>query len=170
MTGLYVVKAIGLPRVKIGSTSRPVHDRISQLQTGCPVPLRLVAWTPIASDLDVHSLLRKLGVTTTLGEWYDDSEGAEWLRVLRAVSRLRKKGPSGDRSSGVRYVFKYGDWDYRPGLKWFSRFRNDLSKFVPKADDDDRRFGFDRESLVSDPLLALDFGTTPEGFAGRSVP
>lgn len=66
---VYFIEAVGLGRVKIGKAVDP-DNRICQLQTGSPVPLRLLGKTPGG-----HPLERKLheefhGARIDGGEWF----------------------------------------------------------------------------------------------------
>ena len=70
--------------VKIGQTSGDVHERLRNLQTGCPYPLDSVSAVEAEiSDTDVHFLLSPF---RTAGEWFQPDPV-----VFRVVERLESE-------------------------------------------------------------------------------
>ncbi len=71
---VYFVEAIGVGRVKIGWTSLPVQHRISALQTGCPVDLKLlgVVKGTKSDEKDYHTRFNRFRRQGS--EWFDLSE------------------------------------------------------------------------------------------------
>lgn len=66
---VYVIHATGTNRIKIGYSASP-KDRLTQLQTGSPVPLQLLASWPgsVERERRVHRYLSQFRQT---GEWFE---------------------------------------------------------------------------------------------------
>ena len=71
---VYIISCDELQAFKIGFTRRSPHARLAQLQTGCPVKLRLVGWWPATSDEEfaLHEQLRDFRMS---GEWFRLADG-----------------------------------------------------------------------------------------------
>ncbi len=68
---IYIIRAIELNRVKIGTTSGPsVAQRLSQLRTGCPTELALLA-TFEGGFEEESRLHRRFAYLRTHGEWFE---------------------------------------------------------------------------------------------------
>src|ERR1043166_1449897 len=70
---LYAIGTLGAPWVKIGSTQGPVEKRLKGLQTGHPLPLKILARLHVETDMRrieayVHTFLAK---ARQRGEWFD---------------------------------------------------------------------------------------------------
>jgi hypothetical protein len=80
---IYFIEATGAGLLKIGFTDGDPEQRLKQLQTGCPHPLRLVA-TAAGSQKAEAELHRQFAHLRASGEWFrlDDE-----LRVFVAVVR-----------------------------------------------------------------------------------
>jgi hypothetical protein len=65
---VYFIKAEGLNRVKIGISKEP-QERLKQLQTGSPIKLSLMAFTPGDIELE-RSLHNKFSHIICDGEWF----------------------------------------------------------------------------------------------------
>jgi hypothetical protein len=82
----YVVRAIGLGRVKIG-TSENVSKRVNQLRSTSPVPLELVGTTSVSE----RTLQRRFTALRTNGEWFSEKPPlVEWLAVLAAEQQMKE--------------------------------------------------------------------------------
>src|SRR5262245_56357950 len=57
-TRTYAIDCQGF--IKLGKTDQPVHQRLSDLQTGCPFELRLLAWTTTVDERRCHLIFREL--------------------------------------------------------------------------------------------------------------
>ncbi len=67
---IYFVQAEGVGNIKIGFTdSVDASDRLSTLQTGSPVPLRLLGTIPGTMD-DEKDLHRRFASARVVGEWF----------------------------------------------------------------------------------------------------
>jgi hypothetical protein len=59
-------------KYKIGKTTKNINNRISQLQVGCPEPIRLVAFYKTEKHSIIEkSLHRFFSHTNSIGEWFD---------------------------------------------------------------------------------------------------
>jgi hypothetical protein len=86
---IYLVEAVGVGRVKIGYTSGDARDRLAALQTGSPVPLRIVATMEGGPGLE-RTLHAAFEVHRLHGEWFED--------VLVIRERF-SAAPGGDRGA-----------------------------------------------------------------------
>lgn len=77
---LYFIEAIGTPFVKIGVCTGSAELRITQLQTGSPFELRLVA-SRRGSAQDERNIHRRLKDSRIRGEWF------EWTDELKVIIR-----------------------------------------------------------------------------------
>lgn len=72
MGNLYVIHAEGTNYYKVGFTERPIGNRLSQLQVGCPQRLKVVRWyefsASVQSETATHKALEKYHVH---GEWFE---------------------------------------------------------------------------------------------------
>jgi excisionase family DNA binding protein len=85
---VYFVEAGENGPIKIGHTDASVASRISWLQTGSPVPLRLLASMP--GDRDVEAKLHGKFVNTRIrGEWFERTETL--MRIIRRYAIATKK-------------------------------------------------------------------------------
>lgn len=77
---LYAVRAGDF--IKIGFTRRHISERMAKLQTGCPLPLQLIATGPGGRfmEIRIHEILRGFRVH---GEWFQDHP-----TVLELVERF----------------------------------------------------------------------------------
>ena len=69
---IYIVRAVGTPRVKIGRTKN-VRRRIASLQTGCPYPIELlneIKTKGCGSVIEGH-IHRAFDRYRVLGEWFE---------------------------------------------------------------------------------------------------
>lgn len=66
---VYFVEAVGLNRVKIGSTKTDPFIRLSQLQVGCPVRLRLLTAQSGGRNLE-RWLHDGFSQSRIVGEWF----------------------------------------------------------------------------------------------------
>jgi hypothetical protein len=84
LSGVYAIRAHGLPFVKIGY-SKNARKRLSEIQTGCPARVFLHAYLPGATETDEKTLHRKLNPWKTSGEWFAwaDPVRAEVQRFVR---------------------------------------------------------------------------------------
>ena len=73
----YFIEAVGLNRIKIGGLRGNAGDRswrygailrCKELETGCPVPLRVIAVTARYYEDDLHRRFARFRVK---GEWFD---------------------------------------------------------------------------------------------------
>lgn len=66
---IYFAEAVGVGNIKIGFTDGPVESRIADLQTGCPVPIRLLGTAPgtLGDEKDLH---RRFAAQRVHGEWF----------------------------------------------------------------------------------------------------
>ena len=84
---IYVLRAAGSEFVKIGVSKGigPKMVRISELQTGCPFELVLIAqadW-PHIEERRIHARLKRFGLHVR-GEWFiDKTETSEIIGLLR---------------------------------------------------------------------------------------
>ncbi len=68
---IYIIRAVELNRVKIGTTSGPsVAQRLSQLRTGCPTELALLV-TFEGDHAEESKLHRQFAYLRTHGEWFE---------------------------------------------------------------------------------------------------
>lgn len=76
---VYVIEAVGLNAVKIGSTT-DLAKRLSMLQVGCPALLRVVLTIEGDRHLecDLHSRFAKLSIR---GEWFCFTEEIRKLQL-----------------------------------------------------------------------------------------
>ncbi len=67
---IYFIEAVGVGHIKIGFTdSLDASDRLTTLQTGSPVPLRLLGTIPGTLD-DEKDLHRRFASARGVGEWF----------------------------------------------------------------------------------------------------
>lgn len=86
---IYFVEAVGVGNIKIGFTGADdVQFRIDQLQTGCPVPLRLLNAVP-GTEQDEKDLHRRFAANRVHGEWF---KPAPELLALIAPAEQRECG------------------------------------------------------------------------------
>lgn len=80
MSAIYFIEAVGTGWVKVGWAKRP-SSRISDLQTGSPIPLRVIAEIPgpVSLERRAHRALGKGGS----GEWFPRQEAMALLRLSR---------------------------------------------------------------------------------------
>ncbi|WP_435059538.1 GIY-YIG nuclease family protein [Streptomyces sp. bgisy060] len=95
---VYVVGGEGLASVKIGTSTRP-EQRISQLQTGLPITLTILATFPGDARLE-RALHEHFAPYRTRGEWFDFTLLGDPVQVVRdAVEEI---GPTvASMSSGL---------------------------------------------------------------------
>ena len=74
---IYVIEAVGLDRVKIGKSVNPLFRMLS-LQSGCPVPLRIV------KEFDWHDSIEKI-IHSCFGKY---RIGGEWFRTDGEINEL----------------------------------------------------------------------------------
>lgn len=80
---IYAITSEGLPYVKIGSTARPMTQRLAQLQSGHPFRLTLVATVYVHDMLAIERQLHALlAAQRTYGEWYAVEMDAPTLEAL----------------------------------------------------------------------------------------
>jgi len=77
LTGVYAIRAHGLPFVKIGY-SKNARQRLREIQTGCPARVFLHAYLPGATEADEKEIHRKLHPWNTSGDWFS------WADPVRA--------------------------------------------------------------------------------------
>lgn len=67
---IYFLEAVGVGSIKIGFTDRTdVESRIAEIQTGCPVPVRLLKSMPGTLE-DEKNLHRRFASSRLNGEWF----------------------------------------------------------------------------------------------------
>lgn len=70
---IYFIEIVGDTPVKIGHTSKPVNQRLSQLQVGNPKPMRVVA--TVDGDKEMEGYLHAMFAEAHIrGEWYERTE------------------------------------------------------------------------------------------------
>lgn len=82
---IYFIEAVGSGAVKIGYTDAEPAERLRQLQTGCPLELRLLASSPGTEndEADLHQQFQHLRIR---GEWFKiDDELRSVINVMRWV-------------------------------------------------------------------------------------
>ena len=67
-TFIYFIEAVGLSRIKIGFSKKPL-DRLKQLQTGSPTELSLIATIPGAQELE-KELHDRFKASLSSKEWF----------------------------------------------------------------------------------------------------
>lgn len=83
---IYFVEAVGLKCFKVGFTEESrIYQRLMQLQSGCPVPLRLVAVLEGGKDIESR-LHRRFRSSQRFLEWFD------WSKDLDYVIRYAQRG------------------------------------------------------------------------------
>ena len=83
---IYFIQAAIVGRIKIGFTSRnKLANRVSQIQTGCPVPIDLLA-TKHGNRATEARLHERFASCRICGEWFHPSP-----ELVRFVSRLQGK-------------------------------------------------------------------------------
>lgn len=84
---VYACEAVSLGKVKIGFTTTKIERRLTVLQTGCPVELRMIWSAPGTLELEyrLHVHFRD---RHTWGEWFD-------FAGVDAVEELEKAAPGG---------------------------------------------------------------------------
>ncbi len=87
-TTLYFIEAVGLNLIKIGHTT-DIRERLSRLQMGCPVELRILFVIPGTAN-DETRLHFRFHELHARGEWFR-AESA----LLDYIEELRKGGPDG---------------------------------------------------------------------------
>jgi DNA-binding XRE family transcriptional regulator len=95
---IYAIGAEGSPHVKIGKTTVPVAKRLVALQTGQPVPLKVLAYVPVDHGLSriEKAIHRFLQADRQHGEWFAlqvDQDQLEAL-IVRAVQWLAEEDAS----------------------------------------------------------------------------
>jgi hypothetical protein len=88
--GVYFIEAVGLKKVKIGYAI-DVKKRLAGLTTGCPVPLRLVAFVKGPRDLEFDMHVR-FWPTHSHGEWF--GLGKRLADFIEANPPLQNKNPA----------------------------------------------------------------------------
>ncbi len=82
---LYFAQAEGIGRIKIGFTDGDVSARLADLQTGSPVPIRLLG--TLAGTLeDEKDLHRRFGAARVCGEWFEPTP--ELLALIPSAEPL----------------------------------------------------------------------------------
>lgn len=77
----YAIQAVNGGPIKIGSTRKPVQERLRQLQTGSPLPLRVIAELDgLHHERELHHQFADWRLE---GEWFD--EDAKWLMLMLGV-------------------------------------------------------------------------------------
>lgn len=88
MQGVYVIRAIGTPRVKIG-WSNNVEKRLNGLKTGCPYPvelLKVIETDDQSMERLAHEALRQFRVH---GEWFElPNKTLAWLIEDGLVTKI----------------------------------------------------------------------------------
>lgn len=82
---VYAIRAQGLPGTKIGY-AKDVDSRLKCLQTGCPVPLRVVTHIPSEQSVE-SSLHRLLDHERIMLEWFD---GPDTERIVTEMCLTRE--------------------------------------------------------------------------------
>ncbi len=72
LTYIYFIEAVGQDRIKIGKADDP-EARLKQLQTGCPVPLRLLGIINCQAGIE-RTLHAKFAEDNIQGEWFQATE------------------------------------------------------------------------------------------------
>ncbi|MFF8960820.1 GIY-YIG nuclease family protein [Streptomyces sp. NPDC014894] len=83
VSSVYVVGAEGLASVKIGTSASP-QQRVSQLQTGLPVTLSILAVFPGGTRLE-RALHEYFSAYRTRGEWFDFTPLGDPVEVVRSA-------------------------------------------------------------------------------------
>lgn len=105
---LYVIGQPGTAIVKIGVTSS-LPSRLKSIQTGSPVPLRVLWWHPGSYDLE-SQLHRQFDDCRLHGEWFDFGVEEPEVIVELAVAQLRPEEfppPIGAREGFDEYFRKF---------------------------------------------------------------
>jgi hypothetical protein len=104
---VYLIEAAEVCRVKVGSSSIGAAARLRALQTGSPVPLRLVC--AVAGDQALEfELHRKFARHRTNGEWFADApEIRDWFarRLQQDTRRLAAQKAAALVNSHLRDLF-----------------------------------------------------------------
>lgn len=66
---IYFIEAVGLAAIKVGWAKRSVQRRLSQLQIGCPVELRLL-FSMVGAPLHERLLHHRFKAFRLRGEWF----------------------------------------------------------------------------------------------------
>jgi hypothetical protein len=77
---IYIIGCAEPLSYKVGFTTKDPRKRVKQLQTGCPVPLKLLGWYPgsLRQERELHEQLAEFRLT---GEWFRlDERASEILR------------------------------------------------------------------------------------------
>lgn len=78
---IYAIEAVGLGLVKIGRAINP-SSRLKELQTGCPVPIKLIATVPW-HDSSEGLIHRRFAEWRHCGEWFRASkEVADFIQIM----------------------------------------------------------------------------------------
>lgn len=86
-TGVYIVEAVGTGLYKIGYTAVSIDSRLSGLQTGSPIPLRVACFIR-GGDRDTEALLHgRFASDRVHGEWFKGS-----ARLLEYIDEVRRVG------------------------------------------------------------------------------
>ena len=72
--------------IKIGFTTSPPHLRMSYLQTGCPLKLRLLGSLP-GTDAAERKLHRRFEKWWIRGEWFEPTD--ELMRLVKSASKRK---------------------------------------------------------------------------------
>ena len=86
---IYFIRALGSDFVKIGYASQSVRDRLSSLQCGCPLELRIMAEVRAARMLEgiIHSVFHSNHVR---GEWFEMDDNL--FRFIRTLTTAQEWG------------------------------------------------------------------------------
>lgn len=81
--GLYAIRVIGQPYVKIGITDGDPVKRLSMLQVGCPLELAIYGFDPRLGRSDEEALHRDFLEYSVRGEWFRiEGRVQAWLHVF----------------------------------------------------------------------------------------
>lgn len=89
---LYVIKCVGTNWVKIGRSKRGVKNRLSAMQTGCPLPLQVVLIADVGkykeAERKVHLAFKD---QRGIGEWFsvDDDQMIELTSIISEFGEIR---------------------------------------------------------------------------------
>ena len=81
---IYFIQADIIGRIKIGYTSQAkAEQRISNIQTGCPVPIKILATIP-GSRAKEEMLHNRFAFDRVIGEWFNPSQA-----LIRFIARIQ---------------------------------------------------------------------------------
>ncbi len=111
MGSIYFIQPVRGGLIKIGYTTQPVAERAKELQSGSPLPLRVLGWWTgdTSEESTLHTLFQD---SWAYGEWFKSS-----MRLTDLIERRRLAPPFN--------VELPGNWSVSrkdaPGLSWVAQ-------------------------------------------------